>query len=64
MKVYAQTICLKDDPKLIEEYKEYHRHCWPEVIIMIEETELFVFMCVDDPILFFCVSVMFSFPHQ
>jgi L-rhamnose mutarotase len=33
VKVYAQTICLKDDPALIEEYKEYHRKCWPEVCV-------------------------------
>jgi len=31
MKEFALTILLKDDPKLIEEYKEYHRKVWPEV---------------------------------
>lgn len=32
MKEYALTINLKDDPDLIEQYKEYHRNVWPEVI--------------------------------
>lgn len=32
MKQYAMTLNLKDDPALIEKYKEYHRTVWPEVI--------------------------------
>lgn len=32
VKSYAQTICLKDDPDGIEEYKRYHRDAWPEVL--------------------------------
>ncbi len=32
MKVFAQTLDLKDDPELIEEYKRQHRAVWPEVI--------------------------------
>ncbi len=31
MKYYGLTINLKDDPKVIETYKEYNRHLWPEV---------------------------------
>eukprot|EP01089_Gocevia_fonbrunei_P003233 TRINITY_DN13153_c0_g1_i1.p1 TRINITY_DN13153_c0_g1~~TRINITY_DN13153_c0_g1_i1.p1 ORF type:complete len:148 (-),score=39.44 TRINITY_DN13153_c0_g1_i1:95-496(-) len=31
-KVFAQVLDLKDDPKLIEEYKEHHKHAWPEVL--------------------------------
>jgi L-rhamnose mutarotase len=31
MKKIAYTIDLQDDPKLIEEYIEYHRNVWPEV---------------------------------
>ena len=31
VKAWGLTLLLKNDPKLIEEYKEYHRHCWPEV---------------------------------
>ncbi|MFT4516330.1 MAG: L-rhamnose mutarotase, partial [Planctomycetota bacterium] len=31
MKKIAYTIDLQDDPKLIEEYLDYHRNVWPEV---------------------------------
>ncbi|MHC5114244.1 MAG: L-rhamnose mutarotase [Planctomycetota bacterium] len=32
MKSYAQALDLKDDPELIEAYRQHHRHVWPEVI--------------------------------
>jgi L-rhamnose mutarotase len=32
VKAYAQALDLKDNEELIEQYKEYHRHVWPEVI--------------------------------
>ena len=32
VKSYAQTICLKDDPEGIAEYKRYHANSWPEVL--------------------------------
>jgi L-rhamnose mutarotase len=31
MKQYGRTLNLKDDPKVIESYLEYHRAVWPEV---------------------------------
>jgi L-rhamnose mutarotase len=31
MKRYVLTVDLKDDPRLIEEYKAHHRAVWPEV---------------------------------
>ena len=31
MTVFAMTLNLKDDPQVIERYKEYHRAVWPEV---------------------------------
>ena len=31
MKEYAFSLNLKDDPKAIEAYKEYHANVWPEV---------------------------------
>jgi L-rhamnose mutarotase len=31
MSFYGRTVDLKDDPNLIEAYKEYHRNVWPEV---------------------------------
>ena len=30
MKRYCLALDLKDDPKLIEEYEQYHRNVWPE----------------------------------
>ena len=32
MKCYSLTINLKDDDGVIAQYKEYHRHVWPEVL--------------------------------
>lgn len=31
MKFFGRTINLRNDPKLIAAYKEYHRNVWPEV---------------------------------
>lgn len=36
MKRYCLTLDLKNDPQLIEEYKEHHRDVWPEVIESIK----------------------------
>lgn len=32
MKRYCQTLTLVDDPAMIEQYVEAHRHVWPEII--------------------------------
>ena len=32
MKRYCQTLTLKDDPILVEQYIEVHSHVWPEII--------------------------------
>ena len=32
VKRYCQILTLKDDPELIEEYKEWHAKVWPEVL--------------------------------
>jgi len=31
MKKYTLALDLKEDPKLIEEYKKYHENVWPEI---------------------------------
>ena len=31
VKAFGLTINLREDPQIIEEYKEYHRAVWPEV---------------------------------
>ena len=37
MKCYGLTLNLKDDAELIEKYKDYHRHPWPEPLQGIRE---------------------------
>ena len=36
MKRFALTLDLKNDPQLIEQYKEHHRHVWPEILESIK----------------------------
>ena len=60
MKRYSLALDLKDDPLLIEEYKDYHKKVWPEVIksitdagiinleIYITGNRLFMIMETDD----------------
>ncbi|NVK86374.1 MAG: L-rhamnose mutarotase [Cytophagia bacterium] len=36
MKRYALTLDLKNDPQLIEQYKEHHRHVWLEILESIK----------------------------
>ena len=37
MKRYSLALDLKNDPQLIEEYRQYHQKVWPEIIKSIEE---------------------------
>ena len=60
MKRFALTLDLKNDPQLIEQYKEHHRHVWPEILESIKssgilsmeiyhiETRLFMIMEASD----------------
>jgi len=60
MKQYGRTLNLKDDPRVIETYLEYHRAVWPEVeaglrgigihrmLIWILGRRLFMFLETDD----------------
>lgn len=36
MKVFAQALDLKDDPRLIAEYKQHHQAVWPEVVAALQ----------------------------
>ncbi|WP_316767760.1 L-rhamnose mutarotase [Pedobacter frigiditerrae] len=38
MKKFALTLELKDDPQLIEEYEEFHKAVWPEVLNSITDS--------------------------
>lgn len=47
MKCFAQALDLKDDPKLIEEYRRWHERVWPEVLealrgIGLQEVKIFL----------------------
>jgi len=35
---YCLTLDLKDDPKLIAEYRQYHENIWPEISRSIRES--------------------------
>lgn len=37
MKRYCLALDLKDDPGLIEEYENYHKNVWPEIIKSIKD---------------------------
>ncbi|HTR65832.1 MAG TPA: L-rhamnose mutarotase [Terriglobales bacterium] len=57
---YCLTLDLKDDPKLIAEYKVYHEDVWPEILQSIKDsgvadmeiyllgTRMFMIMEVDE----------------
>lgn len=57
---YCLTLDLKDDPKLVAEYKRHHEHVWPEITQSIKDsgvedleiyllgTRMFMIMEVDD----------------
>src|SRR5215467_3932864 len=59
-KRYCLTLDLKDDPKLIAEYKRYHEKIWPEITKSIRDsgindmeiylfgTRMFMIMEVDE----------------
>lgn len=38
MKRYCLALDLKNDPKLIEEYTEWHKKVWPEIIDSIKDS--------------------------
>lgn len=60
MKDYAQSVNLRDDPKIIEQYKAYHADAWPEVVEALKHVgildmkiyllgrRLFMFMQTED----------------
>jgi L-rhamnose mutarotase len=38
MKRFCLALDLKDDPKLISEYEDYHKNIWPEIVKSIKES--------------------------
>jgi len=57
---FCLTLDLQDDPKLIEEYKQYHTAVWPEIVESIRDsgiedmeiyllgTRMFMIIAADD----------------
>jgi L-rhamnose mutarotase len=57
---FCLTLDLKDDPKLIEEYRRYHQEVWPEIVQSIKDsgvesmeiyllgTRMFMIMAVNE----------------
>jgi len=37
MKRHCLALDLKDDPKLMADYEEYHKNVWPEILLSIRE---------------------------
>jgi len=37
MQRYGLTLMLKNDQEIVERYKDYHRHAWPEVVARLRE---------------------------
>lgn len=47
---YCLTCGIKDDVKLVEEYKEYHKNVWPEIIKSIKDAgivDMQIYLCGD-----------------
>ncbi len=40
MRRYCFALDLKDDPALIEQYLEHHRHVWPEVLASFRQADV------------------------
>jgi len=40
MKRFCLALDLKDDAKLINEYEEYHRKVWPEILTSIKDSRI------------------------
>ena len=48
MAIFALTLMLKDDPRLVEEYLEHHRQVWPEVLEALKKTgvqDIKIYLC-------------------
>lgn len=70
MKRYCLSLDLKNDPTLIEEYKQIHRGIWPEIAksitdagisvmdIYIHGNRLFMIMETEDSFTFYAKSIM------
>jgi len=63
-KRYCLTLDLKDDPKLIAEYKRYHKRIWPEITKSIKDAgvvDLEIYLLGTRMFMVMEVSERFSF---
>jgi L-rhamnose mutarotase len=63
-KRYCLTLDLKDDPKLIAEYKRYHERIWPEITKSIKDAgvvDLEIYLLATRMFMVMEVSERFSF---
>jgi L-rhamnose mutarotase len=63
-KRYCLTLDLKDDPKLIAEYKRYHERIWPEITKSIKDAgvvDLEIYLLGTRMFMVMEVSERFSF---
>ena len=63
-KRYCLTLDLKDDPKLIAEYKRYHERIWPEITKSIKDAgvvDLEIYLLGARMFMVMEVSEQFSF---
>lgn len=67
MKKYCFALDLKDDSKLIEEYKAYHQNVWPEIISSIKDAgieDLEIYLVGNRLFMIMKVNESFSFEKK
>ena len=67
MKRYCLALDLKDDPKLIAEYENYHKSVWPEIIKSITDSgieNMEIYGIVNRLFMIMEVSDSFSFEQK
>ncbi len=64
---YCLTLDLKNDPKLIAEYKKYHEKIWPEITASIYEAgieDMEIYLLGTRMFMIMEVNESFSFPEK
>ena len=67
MKTYVLALDLKNDPNLISQYEEYHKHVWPEIIKSITDSgiqECVIYRISNRLIMHLTTTNEFSFENK
>jgi len=67
MKKYCFALDLKDDEKLIEAYKAYHKKVWPEIIKSIKDAgveDMEIYLVGNRMFMIMVVNESFSFDRK